>query len=256
MSVIKFVVQLIANVTVIINPVKDKCLAGPMWMYTTRLHHFVIKIIIRRIPINLLMDINIMTWNATGIMSSSSYLSDCFLSKNIDICGLSEHWLYEKDLIFLNQINSNYNCHAVSISISDSQGAVALGKAGRALLWHKRLDSIITPLSFEDDRIIGIQIEISPSFYVYVFQTYFLCSNHPIAEFLGYIDKLENLLGLYADKGLVVIMGNLNANLLHSQSVSMQNNRSPALTDFLSRNNMVSVNTLELCTGARSSFVS
>ena len=82
------------------------------------------------------------------------------------------------------------------------------------------------------DRIIGLQIEISPSFYVYVFQTYFPCSNHPIAEFLGYIDKLENLLGLYADKGLVAIMGDLNANLLHSQSVSMQNNRSRALIDF------------------------
>ena len=53
-----------------------------------------------------------------------------------------------------------------------------------------------------------------------------------MAEFLGYIDKLENLLGLYADKGLVVIMGDLNANLLHSQSVSMQNNRSRALIDF------------------------
>ena len=79
MSVIKFVMQLIANVTVRINPVKDKCLAGPMWMYTTRLHRFVIKIIIRRIPINLIMDINIMTWNATGIMSS--YLSDCFFIK-------------------------------------------------------------------------------------------------------------------------------------------------------------------------------
>ena len=30
-----------------------------------------------------------MTWNATGIMSSSSYLSDCLSFKNIDICGLS-----------------------------------------------------------------------------------------------------------------------------------------------------------------------
>ena len=38
-----------------------------------------------------------MTWNATGIMSSSSCLSDCLSFKNIDICGLSEHWLYEKD---------------------------------------------------------------------------------------------------------------------------------------------------------------
>ena len=162
-----------------------------------------------------------MTWNAT-VMCSSSYLSDCLSSKRIDICGLAEHWLYEKDLIFLNQINSNYICHAVSDFDLKFPGRRRVGKGGVALLWHKRLDSFITPLSFEDDTIIGLQLEICPSFYIYIFQA---CSNHPIAKFREYIDKLSNLLGLYAEKGLVLIMGDINTNMLINQSIHVQNNR-------------------------------
>ena len=197
-----------------------------------------------------------MTWNATGVMSSSSYLSDCLSSKRIDICGLAEHWLYEKDLIFLNQINSNYICHAVSDFDLKFPGRRRVGKGGVALLWHKRLDSLITPLSFEDDRIIGLQLEISPALYIYIFQVYLPCSNHPIAKFRENIDKLGNLLGLYAEKGLVLIMGDFNTNMLTNQSMHVQNNRTRILAEFLSRNNLVSVNTLDFCTGARSSFVS
>ena len=90
------------------------------------------------------MEVNLKTWNATGIMSSSSYLSDCLSLKNIDICGLSEHWLYEKDLIFLNEINGNYMCHAVSDFDLMIPGHRRVGKGGVALLWHKKLNSRVT----------------------------------------------------------------------------------------------------------------
>ena len=48
----------------------------------------------------ILQTYNILTWNATGIMSSAAYLSDCLNQNKVDICGISEHWLYEKDLSF------------------------------------------------------------------------------------------------------------------------------------------------------------
>ena len=57
---------------------------------------------------------NVMTWNATGIMSSSSYLSDALNEHSVDFCGISEHWLYNKDLHFLDKINNNYISHATS----------------------------------------------------------------------------------------------------------------------------------------------
>ena len=166
-----------------------------------------------------------------------------------DICNLIT-------LIFLNEINSNYMCHAVSDFDLMIPGHRRVGKGGVALLWHKKLNSRVTPLSFDDDRIIGLQLEISPSLNIYVFQVYLPCSNHPVARFYEYIDKLSNLLGLYAEKGLVLIMGDLNTKLLASHSVHPQSNRTRILTEFLSRNNMFSLNTLGFCTGARNSFVS
>ena len=76
------------------------------------------------------VDLKLMTWNATGIMSSSSYLCDVLSGKDIDICGLAEHWLYENDLIFLDQINSSYKCHAVSDFDLKFPGRRRVGKGG------------------------------------------------------------------------------------------------------------------------------
>ena len=58
--------------------------------------------------------LNILTWNATVIMSSAAYLIGCLNETNIDICGIAEHWLYEKDLAFLSQLDKNYTSCAVS----------------------------------------------------------------------------------------------------------------------------------------------
>ena len=118
------------------------------------------------------VDLKLMTWNATGIMSSSSYLYDVLSCKDIDICGLAEYWLYEKDSIFLHQINSSYTCHSVSDPDLKFPRRRRVGKGGVSLLWHNRIDYKITNLSFEDDRIIGLQLEISPLNYVYLFQVY------------------------------------------------------------------------------------
>ena len=60
--------------------------------------------------------IHVCSWNATGLMSSALYLSDLLDSEIIDICGISEHWLYPTDLHFLNSINPNYT----SLGICDS----------------------------------------------------------------------------------------------------------------------------------------
>ena len=56
----------------------------------------------------------LMLWNAMGIMSSSSYLCKTLSWKEIDMCGISEHWLYERNLNIFEQVDNNHHCHAVS----------------------------------------------------------------------------------------------------------------------------------------------
>ena len=83
-------------------------------------------------------NLNVISWNATGIMSSSPYLCNTLNLKSIDICGISEHWLYEKDLNFLNEIDNNYISYAVSDNDLKYPGKRRVGKGGVAILWHKK----------------------------------------------------------------------------------------------------------------------
>ena len=51
-------------------------------------------------------NLKLCTWNVTGIMSSASYLCDLLTAGEIDVCGISEHWLTLDNLFFLETIIS------------------------------------------------------------------------------------------------------------------------------------------------------
>ena len=123
-------------------------------------------------------------------------------------------------------------------------------------MWHRKLSKHITPITYDDDRIIGIRYEINSDACLYIFQIYLPCSNHSVPIFQDYIDQLNNILNLYSGKGVVIIMGDLNANILSNKFSRNLNIRSQHLLKFLADNNMMSANTLQLCTGASSSYVS
>ena len=57
--------------------------------------------------------LKVITWNVTGVMSSASYLCDILTQGEIDICGISEHWLLPSNKHFLGCLSSDYNDHAV-----------------------------------------------------------------------------------------------------------------------------------------------
>ena len=134
--------------------------------------------------------LNILTWNATGIMSSASYLCESLRVHKIDICGISGRWLYDKGLHFMSQLSNSYNCHAVADFDLKRPSNRRVGKGGVAILWHKRFDKFVFPLSLDDDRIIGIKFEVSANNCIYFFQLYLPCTNHPVEKFRDYFDRL------------------------------------------------------------------
>ncbi|MES9882676.1 MAG: hypothetical protein ABW185_17555, partial [Sedimenticola sp.] len=77
-------------------------------------------------------------------MSSCTYLSNILTTGNIDICGISEHWLYEHDLHFLDIIDVNYCCYARSDFDLGLPGVRRVGKGGVCLLWKKEFDRRVT----------------------------------------------------------------------------------------------------------------
>jgi exonuclease III len=125
-----------------------------------------------------LANINLLTWNITGIMSSAAYLSDILVQGGIDICGVSEHWLMTGNVHFMDSIHCDYRHYTVC----DKPGLqkVKTGRGGVTILWHKRFNNIIMPLDIDDNRVVGIQIQLMPGKYVYVFQVYLPCRNHSV----------------------------------------------------------------------------
>ena len=87
------------------------------------------------------------------------------------------------------------------------------------------------------------------------FQTYLPCINHSIDLFREYIDRLQNIISLYPERATVVIMGDINTHLSRSGHQDRPNNRSLYFNTLLRENNLVSINTLDLCRGADSTFV-
>jgi exonuclease III len=114
----------------------------------------------------LMMMLNVVTWNITGIMSSAGYLSDILDEGNIDICGLSEHWLTQKNFHFMDSISSEF-MHYTVCDINNVR------KCGVSIMWHRRYNNLISEVETDSDRIIGIQLEIGSSLFVYFFK--FIC---------------------------------------------------------------------------------
>ena len=150
-------------------------------------------------------NLNVLSWNATGIMSSSTYLCDTLVQRNIDICGISEHWLYEKDLHFFDEMDSNYRSDAVSDVSLNFPGRRRVGKGGVAILWHQKHDQNIVPLYIDDDRIIGIKYNCMSNCVIYFFQMYLPCSNYSLLTYTEYLDKIRNIMNLYSESGIVQV---------------------------------------------------
>ncbi len=127
-----------------------------------------------------------MTWNSTGIMSGLPYLDSELTNRNIDICGISEHWLLPENSCILNSFNINY-CSSVVTSVTHRLNNRRIGKGGVAFLWHKRLNAAIETFEM-NDRIIVLKLSL-PNSNLYVIQVYLPTTRYPLSVFKDYVDK-------------------------------------------------------------------
>lgn len=160
------------------------------------------------------MNLNIFTWNVSGLMSSCSYLYDILNEHSIDFCGIAEHWLYNRNLSILKSVNSKYNAYGVCDNSLQMPSNRRVGKGGVAIMWNIKYDNYVTPLLIDDDRIVGVQFQYDQNRFMYIFQVYLPCRNHCIQYYRDYVDKLYNLYSYYTESGTVILMGDFNSILL------------------------------------------
>ena len=65
----------------------------------------------------------------------------------------------------------------------------------------------------DSDRLCGIQYRICPNRYIYFIQVYAPCSNYSVSIYRDFVDLLQTVISMYADQGVVIVMGDLNAHL-------------------------------------------
>ena len=176
--------------------------------------------------------------------------------KDVQICGISEHWLYSHDLHFLNSIHHSYNGFGKSDGTLSLPSNRRVGKGGVALIWHTSLNEHVTPLNVDSDRIVGVQFQASKNNFWYIFQVYLPCTNHPVQFYRDCINALHDIVSAYTEKGRVVVMGDFNTHLLGRVWLRDNDRRSRDLVYFMEQHNLVAVDTLSNCTGAVSTFVS
>lgn len=75
-----------------------------------------------------------------------------------------------------------------------------VGKGGVALFWRRTLESRVAILNIDDDRLVGIQYQVSHDSYIYIVQTYLPSANHPISELNDYLLKLQDVCSIYSSR--------------------------------------------------------
>ena len=160
--------------------------------------------------------ITLCQWNVHGVMFSTPYLSKLLNTYKRQICAISEHWLYNDNVNFLNTIDKDFLSVAVCDSSLDEYSSYRRGKGGVALMWHQSL--CVTPLILSDeDKIIGICLHLTDCSDVYIFSVYLSNAKLGSGIFSEYADRLYVLYMEYKQLGTVIILGDFNCEITGSR---------------------------------------
>ena len=197
--------------------------------------------------------ITLCQWNVRGVMFSTPYLSKLLNTYKVQICAISEHWLYNDNVNFLNTIDKDFISVAVCDSSLDEYSSYRRGKGGVALIWHQSL--CVTPLILPDeDRIIGICLHLTDCSDVYIFSVYLPNAKLGSGIFSEYVDRLYVLYMEYKQLGTVIILGDFNCEITGSRYKSRTSENSTKLANFLNDTSMYSIVTDSICKGPLYSY--
>ena len=183
---------------------------------------------------------------------------DHLLNKNdIDIPGISEHWLFPHSLNFLGSINVKYDYAAVCdndlCTPPSCSGCYARGKGGVAL-WHKRLSHCISNIDTGDDRIIGIDLSLKNGTHLVIFCVYLPSSNYNNDFYFEYLNTLCDIYDQHSSYAQVVFLGDFNTQIRGPKRTINVTSRVRAAHRFLEQTDMFSLNMCSFCEGPPYSF--
>ena len=154
--------------------------------------------------------IRVSSYNCKSLKRNTGGIAQ--LCNSSDIVFLQEHWLFPSDLPLINNIHADFVSYGVS-SIDPSVGLI-VGRpyGGVAVLWRNSLASFVKPLSFDDDRIIGLECIIHDVKFLFL-GVYLPYNNRQnFDRYVHYLSKLKSIIDDY-DSPNVCIIGDFNADV-------------------------------------------
>ena len=153
----------------------------------------------------------ISSFNCKNVKSSIVEIRN--LCKTSDVILLQETWLTARELPLLSQISSQF--YARGVSSMDTSSSLLNGRpfGGLAILWRKKLGTSITPVLYDDDRLLGLEIKSLDNSLLLIVNTYLpFCSNENLDVYLDYLGKINSIVES-TNSPYHVVMGDFNADL-------------------------------------------
>ena len=194
-------------------------------------------------------------YNARGIMASARYIHSLLDTHDVDIIGISEHWLFPNSLHFLKSIHTKYDAFGVCSTKSDPYTSHHRGQGGIAFLYKKSLANRVTALDIDDDRICGLCFKFPDGRIYKIIMVYLPPGNYGNQEYGEYIEKLYDVYHEHINERCEgIIMGDFNCEVKGDKCQRVTPHRGNMVTKFITDTASMSVNLLGRCNGPDYTF--
>ena len=163
--------------------------------------------VVRTILIAFVM-IQISTYNCQSSKRNVGGISK--LCENSDVVFLQEHWLFPSDLPSLNNIHPDFISFGVSAMDPSTMLMSGRPYGGVAVLWRKSLTHLVKPLTYDDDRILGLELDQGETKFLFLGVYLPYCAPCNFESYVSYLGKIKAIVDEF-DSPYVCALGDFNA---------------------------------------------
>ena len=196
--------------------------------------------------------LNFGCWNCGGVYGNFIYVKS--LLRTLDVLALSEHWLYEDELTFLDSLDVNFDVFSCGSSKNNALERWRRGQGGVALYFKKSLKA--KEIQTSCDRIVSASIMIGEVGTVVV-SVYLPSSNYNLSDYLNTLHELEQFCMQQKSYGFnLILLGDFNAHLPEIKLQQRLNKRGLKLQEFCVSLNLIPVNVSPVCKNPQFTYFS
>ena len=144
------------------------------------------------------------TFNCTGIKSSIEYIAQNICTK-CDIVALQETWLLPNDLAVCD--NNHPSFCAFGTSSVDVGAGVLRGRphGGLAFMYRRTYEAVLSPVTFDDDRILGLQYRDGTQSILFLNVYCHTQSNDNYDKFVSLLGRLAAIINSHENDAFIVL---------------------------------------------------